>query len=536
MDDDHVRDLFQNGNYYLYKPTHPEEPEQIAEHAAETEQENNDEEVNVNEHEGINEEKEADEQNHIDEQRQINEEDRVGEHDEVDELDPNVCQFCESDFIDPESGCACGYCVLCDQPGSLCRCERCRFCRRLQAICGCAKCSDCFHLQRECSCNPCAICSQPLGVCGCGDSWTSRIKLNNGLVRGLRLQEDGGWGFGFEGGPSNVVLNGDFNNVYVVVLRSPSRVVQEMWSWLSATFLSVIASIVAWYIEQIKEPIAVSKTVERIQRAYHAYLDITEREVEATHINVKNKRRVRGMVRALEQLPGGTGKPQIAFDMEGVNLGRYGTTCYIQIRDLSTATTYLVDLLKLGSKAWNTHGKRRTLKQIFEDEAIVKVIYAAGSDADALYHHYNVKPQGVLDVQYLYMLTASQPWEFRPNHSRAAQQLPDDILQRFNMFKIRIHDWSIFKRRPLPAHAKAYAINDVADLGLLAEILMRKLTPRGIDFAWEYSRREIENKQAEVDNGALEAEEPWYAPDSLAACWHHHINEHTVGRTGGNNN
>lgn len=44
-------------------------------------------------------------------------------------------------------------------------------------------------------------------------------------------------------------------------------------------------------------------------------------------------------------------KPALAFDCEGINLGRSDSTRYIQIHDLGTTSTYLADLLTLGQEA-----------------------------------------------------------------------------------------------------------------------------------------------------------------------------------------
>lgn len=80
----------------------------------------------------------------------------------------------------------------------------------------------------------------------------------------------------------------------------------------------------------------------------------SESEIEDTHINVTTTGAVGRMVTALAKLPRDGKSLSLGIDCEGVNLGRHGETCYIQIRDYVAGQTYLVDLLTLDIKAWKT--------------------------------------------------------------------------------------------------------------------------------------------------------------------------------------
>ncbi|KAK4921872.1 hypothetical protein LTR66_016639 [Elasticomyces elasticus] len=101
------------------------------------------------------------------------------------------------------------------------------------------------------------------------------------------------------------------------------------------------------------------------------------------------------------------GKPQLGFDLEADNLGRNGTTAYLQLRDYTKGQTYLIDLWHLGRKAFTTRGedKKTTLKSILEDPMLIMLIADSRSDADTLNWQYGVKAQGVMDVQVLHILT-----------------------------------------------------------------------------------------------------------------------------------
>ena len=84
----------------------------------------------------------------------------------------------------------------------------------------------------------------------------------------------------------------------------------------------------------------------------------------------------------------------LAVDCEGVSLSRKG-----ELTILSIATrekTYLFDVLKIG-KAIFSGG----LQEILEDCTQEKLMFDCRQDSDALWHQFNVKLAGVLDLQLL---------------------------------------------------------------------------------------------------------------------------------------
>lgn len=84
----------------------------------------------------------------------------------------------------------------------------------------------------------------------------------------------------------------------------------------------------------------------------------------------------------------------IAVDCEGVSLSRKG-----ELTILSIATrekVYIFDVLKVG-KAIFSGG----LKEILEDSTQQKLTFDCRQDSDALWHQFNVKLAGVLDLQLL---------------------------------------------------------------------------------------------------------------------------------------
>lgn len=132
---------------------------------------------------------------------------------------------------------------------------------------------------------------------------------------------------------------------------------------------------------------------------------------------------VADMVTHLADLP--TDKPNIGFDMEANNLGHNSELSYLQIQDYSNNVSYLVDLLVLQNAAWKTTGadKVTTVKTIFEDQKRRKLIFDCRQDCACLYAKAGVKVRGMLDCQYLHMLTMERTQKFRLGLAAAVKQM-----------------------------------------------------------------------------------------------------------------
>lgn len=257
---------------------------------------------------------------------------------------------------------------------------------------------------------------------------------------------------------------------------------------------------------------------------------------EDTHTNVTTICAVTKMVSSFVSLPDDGETIALSFDCEGDNLGRNGVTCYLQIRDELTGHIWLIDLLVLGQQAWTTTGADgvTTLKTVFENKNVVKLIFDVRGDSDALYSHYGVRLAGVLDVQYLGMLKRAAYWERRPRYTdsmRNSRCLTSAEQQQFDTYKCYPYgnDYSKFKERPLQPSLKAYAINDVMFLRRLASKLKLSLTDVAIRHAFEWTQKEIEWTQEEhyyqdhydrnYDRYARAKTKP-----EFAACWDEVVN------------
>ncbi|KAL7903800.1 ribonuclease H-like domain-containing protein [Trichoderma velutinum] len=100
--------------------------------------------------------------------------------------------------------------------------------------------------------------------------------------------------------------------------------------------------------------------------------------------------------------------PSIYIDVEGVNLCRHGTVSILQLYVLPSKQIYLIDVLSLRHECFTTRGESgNNLKDILESNAIPKVFFDVRNDSDALYSHFQIKLDGVLDLQLMKLATRS---------------------------------------------------------------------------------------------------------------------------------
>ncbi|KAF2105104.1 hypothetical protein NA57DRAFT_31304 [Rhizodiscina lignyota] len=181
--------------------------------------------------------------------------------------------------------------------------------------------------------------------------------------------------------------------------------------------------------------------------------------------------------------------PTMYIDLEGVDLCREGSISILTLlidTGISTIGVYLIDVHLLGARAFNTSGvKRKTMKDILEDEKIPKVFFDVRNDSDALFAHFSVALQGVEDVQLMESATrkttASRKFlsglakcveksvllELGGN-TRASWKLAKEKGER--LFKPELGgSYEIFNQRPIPEDIISYCAGDVQCLPGLRE-------------------------------------------------------------------
>jgi len=155
----------------------------------------------------------------------------------------------------------------------------------------------------------------------------------------------------------------------------------------------------------------------------------------------------------------------IAVDCEGVNLGRTGKLCLVQIA--TVCKPYLFDIIEGGPTLFQ-HG----LRCLLEDPLILKVMHDCRLDSDALFHEYQVNLQCVYDTQIGFAIVQRQQDGFTP--------LPvglNTLLRRFGlgatneakdiMKEEMQKDPQFWQKRPMSDIALLYARQDVTHLCLV---------------------------------------------------------------------
>ncbi|KAF7195472.1 hypothetical protein HII31_03066 [Pseudocercospora fuligena] len=172
------------------------------------------------------------------------------------------------------------------------------------------------------------------------------------------------------------------------------------------------------------------------------------------------------------------GKPAFYFDCEDKNLGRNGTVALLAIYIPDLVRAFVVDLQELGRDALTTEEEDETLKTIFESPTILKGVFDCRGDSEALFAHYNLTLDGIVDVQLMEAAT-------RKNSKRLfgldvciknrLKALDPSAKAKFTESKDRVKelmrsgDGSCFAERPLPALLLEYAASDVTVLPMLYE-------------------------------------------------------------------
>ena len=85
---------------------------------------------------------------------------------------------------------------------------------------------------------------------------------------------------------------------------------------------------------------------------------------------------------------------EYSVDLEGERLCRHGKILNIQLCIIETNDIVIFECLKLSIPEM-----KRVLDPIFDNASIVKYMFDCRSDVDALYHQYNIKLSGVVDIQ-----------------------------------------------------------------------------------------------------------------------------------------
>jgi len=177
---------------------------------------------------------------------------------------------------------------------------------------------------------------------------------------------------------------------------------------------------------------------------------------------------------------------RVAFDAEGVNLGRTGelTIATFQGFDGVAEETpiYVVDVEVLGGD--RVFSKTLpSFRSLLEDSAVTKVTFDCRSDSDALFHQFGVSLAGVLDLQVFDQAVRIHQGELPPKKNIYFEHggVPllsgmEKVLSRYSAETAigkssapHKRDSNVWKKRPLSVASVKYAGNDVNVIKILWE-------------------------------------------------------------------
>jgi exonuclease 3'-5' domain-containing protein 1 len=181
----------------------------------------------------------------------------------------------------------------------------------------------------------------------------------------------------------------------------------------------------------------------------------------------------------------------ISIDCEGVNLGRSGTISLIQIA--TGNRVYIFDVTTLKERVFELG-----LKDILESDDIIKVLYDARADCDALWNIYKILLSNIIDLQVLCME------EVYDNERLIG--LVGIIMRSIMLKEVR---WKLitekeagkviynqlpngFDTRPLPISLMYYAMMDVTIMMKLFEEFFFRINPNS-DTLKEVSKQRAYN-------------------------------------------
>ncbi|CAI7632888.1 unnamed protein product [Penicillium discolor] len=188
---------------------------------------------------------------------------------------------------------------------------------------------------------------------------------------------------------------------------------------------------------------------------------------------VDTESKVASLVGKLQDLP--TNPPSLYIDLEGVNLSRHGSISVIQIYVLPLDETYLVDIYTLKEKAFlqPAFNNGQTLMDILESPRIPKVFFDVRNDSDVLFHHFNVKLAGVIDLQLLELATRYYSKKYVSGLAKCIDRDAPLTAHEMRTWKAskekglklfapeRGGSYDVFNVRPLPDDIKEYCVKDV---------------------------------------------------------------------------
>jgi exonuclease 3'-5' domain-containing protein 1 len=183
--------------------------------------------------------------------------------------------------------------------------------------------------------------------------------------------------------------------------------------------------------------------------------------------------------------------PPLFVDLEGVHLGRSGSISILSLYAVHKGIIYLVDVYKLGKSAFSNPqpGQNTSLRAILESPSIKKVLFDVRNDSDALFSHYNIRLDGIQDLQLMELATRSGSKKYVAGLAKCIERdspisnlrksewkrRKDEVTKSFDPRKGGSYE--VFNKRPMAPEISDYCAADVSQLLGLYSTYERKMTP-----------------------------------------------------------
>ena len=145
----------------------------------------------------------------------------------------------------------------------------------------------------------------------------------------------------------------------------------------------------------------------------------------------------------------------VAFDMEGMHLGRTGETALVQLAievDIGYPSCYMFDMLRIGKDA------KRFLKDVLESAQLLKIVHDCRVDSEALKTHHGIVLRNVHDTQVCHQLRFPNSSRLSLNDTLSYYGLPLNTARDKDVYKTQNRVWL---KRPLTDRMVQWASADV---------------------------------------------------------------------------
>ena len=182
--------------------------------------------------------------------------------------------------------------------------------------------------------------------------------------------------------------------------------------------------------------------------------------------------------------------PFLFVNLEEANLSRHGSIDIMQVLIPPQQLVYLIDVSAMKEQAFETQSPSGgpTLKNILESDKYPKVFFDVRNDSDALYSHYGIDLQCVVDVQLLEFASRPRKSAFLNGLGKCISyycSLTSTERRRSDSIKLaglklfapeRGGNYEVFRQRPLAPEIVDYCVQDVMLLPRLLVFYHARMT------------------------------------------------------------